>query len=104
MLVAMGATGYHCALHLKSGTALSGFREELRGYDVSQGTIRFQLDAPLPPALVRRLVKARIAENAARPAGASPPGRSAPGGRPSRSSAPAAGRTRSAAAVMDSAS
>ena len=40
--------------------------EELGGYDTSKGTIRFKPDEPLPPALVRKLVKARLAENANR--------------------------------------
>jgi uncharacterized protein YdhG (YjbR/CyaY superfamily) len=36
---------------------------ELKHYDTSKGAIRFQPDNPLPAALVRKLVKARIAEN-----------------------------------------
>lgn len=66
MLVAMGATGRHCAFYLMSATTLDAFKDELRGYDVGKGTIRFQPDKPLPAALVRKLVKARLAENAAR--------------------------------------
>lgn len=65
MLVAVGATANHCAFYLMSATTLRDFRQEVAGYDVSKGTIRFQPDAPLPDALVERLVRARLAENAA---------------------------------------
>ena len=43
---------------------MAAHKDELKDYDTSQGTIRFQADHPLPAALVRKLVKARIAENA----------------------------------------
>ena len=65
-LVAFGATRTHCAFYLMSGTTVAAHQEALKGYDTSQGTIRFQPEQPLPAALVRRLVKARLAENAAR--------------------------------------
>ncbi|MBP7744762.1 MAG: DUF1801 domain-containing protein [Phycisphaerae bacterium] len=66
MLVAMGATDRHCAFYLVSATTLDRFRDELRDYDVGKCTIRFPPDKPLPAALVRKLVEARLAENAAR--------------------------------------
>jgi uncharacterized protein YdhG (YjbR/CyaY superfamily) len=66
MLVAFGATANHCAFYLMSSSTVEAHRDELKDYDTSQGTIRFQADKPLPVALVRKLVKARIAENAGR--------------------------------------
>jgi uncharacterized protein YdhG (YjbR/CyaY superfamily) len=63
MLVGFGATAKHCAFYLMSGSTVEAHKEELRDYDTSKGTIRFPADSPLPAALVRKLVKARIAEN-----------------------------------------
>jgi uncharacterized protein YdhG (YjbR/CyaY superfamily) len=40
----------------------AAYRGELAAYDISKGTIRFPADRPLPATLVRKLVKARIAE------------------------------------------
>jgi uncharacterized protein YdhG (YjbR/CyaY superfamily) len=65
MLVGFGATGKHCAFYLMSASTVEAHKVELEGYDTSKGTIRFQADHPLPAALVRKLVKARIAENGA---------------------------------------
>ena len=63
-LVAFGATANHCAFYPMSGTTVEAHKDELKSYGTSKGTIRFQADNPLPAALVRKLVKARIAENA----------------------------------------
>jgi uncharacterized protein YdhG (YjbR/CyaY superfamily) len=63
MLVGYGAAARHCALFLMSGTTLEAHKDLLEGYDTSKGTIRFQPEKPLPARLVRKLVKARIAEN-----------------------------------------
>jgi uncharacterized protein YdhG (YjbR/CyaY superfamily) len=68
MLVAFGATPRHCALYLMSSTTVETFKDALKGYNAGKGTIRFQPEKPLPAALVRKLVKARIAENEARKA------------------------------------
>jgi uncharacterized protein YdhG (YjbR/CyaY superfamily) len=66
MLVAFGATANHCAFYLMSSTMADAYKDELKGYNTSKGTIRFEADKPLPAALVRKLVKARIAENEGR--------------------------------------
>ncbi|MEZ4446033.1 MAG: DUF1801 domain-containing protein [Polyangiaceae bacterium] len=62
-LVAFGAARKHCAFYPMSGTLVARFAEELAAYPTSKGTIRFTPDAPLPKALVTKLVKARVAEN-----------------------------------------
>ena len=62
-LVAFGAWAAHCAFYPMSSVTVEAFREELAGFDTSKGTIRFTTEKPLPAALVRRLVQARIQEN-----------------------------------------
>lgn len=65
MLVGFAAAAKHCAFYPMSATTVAAFQEELAGYDTSKGTIRFPPEKPLPAALVKKLVKARIAENGA---------------------------------------
>ena len=66
-----GAGKAHCALY---GTRPAGFEAALAGFPLSKGTVRFTAEAPLPANLVKRMVKAKAAENGARAAGkASPP-------------------------------
>ena len=60
MLVAFGAAANHCAFYAGSAP-VAGHKDELKAYDTSKGTIRFQADSPLPATLVRKLVKAQIA-------------------------------------------
>jgi uncharacterized protein YdhG (YjbR/CyaY superfamily) len=62
LLVHFGAAAKHCAFY--PGAVVESHRDELRHYDISKGTIRFQPGDPLPAALVRRLVKAQIARRA----------------------------------------
>jgi uncharacterized protein YdhG (YjbR/CyaY superfamily) len=63
MLVAFGATASHCAFYPMSSSTVAAHQDDLKGYDTSKGTIHFQPEHPLPATLVRKLVKARIAEN-----------------------------------------
>jgi uncharacterized protein YdhG (YjbR/CyaY superfamily) len=64
MVVWFGAAANHCAFY--PGTVVEAHRGELKNFDFSKGTIRFQPDNPLPATLVRKLVKARIEKNAAK--------------------------------------
>jgi uncharacterized protein YdhG (YjbR/CyaY superfamily) len=66
MLVAFGAARNHCSFY-PGAHPVQVHQKELKAYDTSKGTIRFQADSPLPATLVRKLVKARIADYAARP-------------------------------------
>ena len=61
-LVAFGASAKHCSFHPMDGHTVDTFKDELKDFDTSKGTIRFAADKPLPATLVRKLVKARIAE------------------------------------------
>jgi uncharacterized protein YdhG (YjbR/CyaY superfamily) len=63
LLVAFGAAANHCALYPMSSSIVEAFKDELKNCSTSKGTIRFQPDKPLPAALVRKVVTARIAEN-----------------------------------------
>jgi len=55
----MGAAAHHCALY--PGGITGDFEAELKGYDVTKGTVRFAPDDPLPATLVKKLVKAAVA-------------------------------------------
>lgn len=59
-LLSYGAASKHCAFY--PGATVQRLKKELKGYETSKGTIRFAADKPLPSALVRKIVKARIAE------------------------------------------
>jgi uncharacterized protein YdhG (YjbR/CyaY superfamily) len=62
MLMAYAAFSKHCSLFPMSKAVMETFKDELKDYPKSKGTIRFPMDKPLPAALVKKMVKARIAE------------------------------------------
>ncbi len=65
-LVAYAALPKHCSFFVMSPAVMEAHKDELKSYDTSKGTIRFPADKPLPESLVKKIVKARIAENEAR--------------------------------------
>lgn len=70
MLVGFAAHTNHCSLYPWSKTVISDHAAELKAFKTSEGTIQFIPERPLPATLVRTIVKARIAQNAARDADA----------------------------------
>ena len=63
-LLGLNAFTSHMSLGVGSAT-LGAVRAELAGWDAAKDTVRFTSDRPLPAALVRKIVKARIALYAA---------------------------------------
>jgi uncharacterized protein YdhG (YjbR/CyaY superfamily) len=67
-LVGYAAFKEHCSFFPMSGRLIEEFGDELKAYKTSKGTIQFPADKPLPAALVKKMVKARIAQNEAKKA------------------------------------
>jgi uncharacterized protein YdhG (YjbR/CyaY superfamily) len=63
MLVGYAAFKKHCSLFPTGSGVLDRFDNELKGHRTSKGTIQFPPDKPLPDALVKRIVRARVKEN-----------------------------------------
>jgi len=61
MLVSFAAWANHCAFYPGS-YPLEGYKDELKAYDTSKGTLRFPANRPLPATLVRKQVRARVAQ------------------------------------------
>ena len=62
LIAGFKSAAHHCSFHPMSGATVTTLKTELAGYDTSLGTIRFSPRAGLPATLIRKLIKARIAE------------------------------------------
>ena len=61
VLVWFGAFANHCSL-FPTGSVIDAFKDELKGFTMTKGSIHFPTDKPLPSALVRKMVKMRVAQ------------------------------------------
>jgi uncharacterized protein YdhG (YjbR/CyaY superfamily) len=62
VLVWFAAFSNHCSL-FPTASVVETFKNELKDFTTSKGTIHFPTDKPLPTALIKKLVKARVAQN-----------------------------------------
>jgi uncharacterized protein YdhG (YjbR/CyaY superfamily) len=67
-LVGYAAFKNHCSFFPMQASLIDEMKDELKGYRTSKGTLQFPLDKPLPATLVKKMVRARIAENERREA------------------------------------
>ena len=62
VLVWFAAFSDHCSL-FPTAAIIEKFKNELKPFSTSKGTIQFPTNKPLPMALIKKLVKARVAQN-----------------------------------------
>jgi len=89
-LVAYAAFKDHCSLFPMDGELITELTADLKAYALSKGTIRFPSERPLPAALVKKIVKARVARNEAKqlpPKGTAQPGTGATQKKPAKGNA-----------------
>ena len=61
ILVWFAAFSDHCSL-FPTAAVIEAFQKELKTLQTSKGTIHFPLNRPLPVALIKKIVKARVAQ------------------------------------------
>ena len=61
VLVWFAAFSDHCSL-FPTNSVIEKFQDELKPFSISKGTVQFPLDKPLPLALIKKMVKTRVAE------------------------------------------
>ncbi len=62
-LVGYAAFAKHCSFFPMNAALIVTFQDELKNFPTAKGTIRFTVDKPLPASLLKKLVKARVADN-----------------------------------------
>jgi len=61
-LLWFAAFSNHCSL-FPTASVIEAIKNELKGFSISKGTIQFPVDRPLSAALLKKIVKLRIAQN-----------------------------------------
>jgi uncharacterized protein YdhG (YjbR/CyaY superfamily) len=63
-LIGYAAFTNHCSLFPMNSSTIEMFKEDLKSYKTSKGTIQFPSDKPLPATFIRKLVNVRVTQNA----------------------------------------
>jgi uncharacterized protein YdhG (YjbR/CyaY superfamily) len=61
IIIWFAAFANHCSI-FPTGRIIDKFKNELKPFTISKGTIQFPTDKPLPSALIKKMVKARLAQ------------------------------------------
>jgi len=62
VLVWYAAFSNHCSL-FPTAAVMDKFKNELKSFITSKGTVQFPLDKPLPVALIKKIVKSRVTQS-----------------------------------------
>ena len=62
VLVWFAAFSDHCSL-FPTASVIQEFKDELRGFSTSKGTIHFPINKPLPTGLIKKMVKVRVMQD-----------------------------------------
>lgn len=65
-LVGFAAFKSHCSFFVMNTGLVEKFKAKLKGYELGKSTVQFTIDKPIPVAVVKALVKARVTENETR--------------------------------------
>jgi len=66
LLLCYAGWNNHIGLYPCNSKTIVKFKEDLKDYSLSKGTIRFPLDKPLPDELIEKIVRSRINDNLAK--------------------------------------
>jgi uncharacterized protein YdhG (YjbR/CyaY superfamily) len=61
-LVSFGAATKHLSLYCMSPAVVEAHAAELQSFKLGKGSVQFTPDRPIPESLVKKLVRARVAE------------------------------------------
>jgi uncharacterized protein YdhG (YjbR/CyaY superfamily) len=62
VLVWFAAFSNHCSL-FPTASVIRGFKDDLKSLSISKGTVHFATDRPLPTALIKKMIKERVAQS-----------------------------------------